>query len=270
MKQLAVLPKSFRSNGLHQMHEIDHHQNIIRKPGFGYNGFVFSFWKFASFLIPSAISSFPRYSRLSPVRFAAKVKGKKILIPNSDVTLPMDNQTDINEKAQSIQLFAMDVDGVLTAGEVIYTEDGREIKVFNVKDGHGIALLLNSGVEVALITGRCSPITQQRANELGIRYVFQGIKSKLPVLEGLMAELGLEFSQVAYMGDDTPDIPIMQAVSLAFCPADALDEVKRVSHYTTQAPGGRGAVREVTDLLMRSRLLPGKTDASSAALRDLL
>jgi 3-deoxy-D-manno-octulosonate 8-phosphate phosphatase (KDO 8-P phosphatase) len=172
----------------------------------------------------------------------------------------MDVPADIYEKAQHIRLLAMDVDGVLTNGEVIYTDNGGEMKIFNVKDGHGISMLLNSGVEVALITGRSSPITQRRADELKIPHVFQGVKNKLPVLESLLKQLGLELSQVAYVGDDTPDIPVMKVVGLAVCPVDAVAEVKRVSHYTTQAPGGCGAVREVTDLLMRSRLILGVDD----------
>lgn len=167
----------------------------------------------------------------------------------------------VAHKAQSIKLFAMDVDGVLTNGEIIYTDNGRELKIFNVKDGHGLAMLIHSGVDAALITGRNSPITQHRADELGIKYVFQGIKNKLPVLESLAAQLGLALTEVLYMGDDTPDIPVLKAVGLAVCPIDAVEEVKRVCHYTTQAPGGRGAVREITDLLMRHRLPKERTDS---------
>ena len=169
----------------------------------------------------------------------------------------MDVTPDIFQKAQQVKLLAMDVDGVLTQGEVIYLEDGdavREVKTFNVKDGHGLAMLVHAGFQVALITGRNSVITRHRASELGIQHVFQGVKTKLPVLEKLLGELNLDLSQVLYMGDDTPDIPILRAVGFAVCPSDAVDEVKRVCHYTTKAPGGRGAVREMTDLLMRVQL----------------
>lgn len=163
--------------------------------------------------------------------------------------------TDIIEKARQIKLLAMDVDGVLTNGEIIYTDAKDEVKVFNVKDGHGLAMLVYIGFEVAIITGRSSVINQRRADELGIRHLFQGIKNKLPVLEALADQLGISLLHIAYIGDDTPDIPILKQVGLAVCPADAVEEVKRVCHYTTQASGGRGAVREITDLLMRSQNL---------------
>jgi 3-deoxy-D-manno-octulosonate 8-phosphate phosphatase (KDO 8-P phosphatase) len=154
------------------------------------------------------------------------------------------------EEARAIRLLAMDIDGVLTNGEIIYTEDGQETKIFNVKDGHGIAMLVHVGFQVALITGRNSPINQRRVDELKIQHLYQGVKTKLPVLEKLLGELGFGLSEVLYMGDDTPDIPVLEAVGLAICPADAVDDVKRVCHYTTKASGGRGAVREVADLLL--------------------
>ncbi len=157
------------------------------------------------------------------------------------------------EKAQKIKLLAMDVDGVLTNGDIIYTDAGQEIKVFNAKDGHGIAMWVRSGFEAAIITGRQSSINQRRADELGIRYVFQGAKTKLPVLESLVEQLGLELSEVAYIGDDMPDIPVMENVGFSVCPSDAVDEVKGICHYTTNAPGGCGAVRELTDLLLTAQ-----------------
>jgi 3-deoxy-D-manno-octulosonate 8-phosphate phosphatase (KDO 8-P phosphatase) len=161
---------------------------------------------------------------------------------------------EILERARNIKLLAMDVDGVLTRGEVIYTESGEEIKIFNVKDGHGISVIRAAGIEVALITGRNSNITLRRAEELKIGYVYQGVKRKLPVLEELAITLGLSFEEIVYVGDDTPDIPVLEVVGLAMCPSDAVEEVKRVCHYTTKAPGGRGAIREVTDLLMQAKL----------------
>ncbi len=173
----------------------------------------------------------------------------------------------IQEKAREIRLLVMDVDGVLTNGEIIYTEDGRELKIFNVKDGHGIAMLAHSGMQIALITGRNSPITQRRADELGIRYVFQGIKKKLPVLDSLMTELGLYFNEIAYIGDDTPDIPVLERAGLAICPADAVDEVKEVVHLITENPGGRGAVREVTDLLMKAKT---SLQADDTVVKDIV
>lgn len=164
---------------------------------------------------------------------------------------------DLMERLQPVKLLALDVDGVLTQSEVIYTDDGREIKIFNAKDGHGIALLVASGFHVALITGRRSEITARRARELGIQHVFQGVKQKVPVLTELMATLRLQPAEVAYMGDDTPDIPVLTAVGFSACPSDAVREVQRVCHYTAQLPGGKGAVREVADMLLRARLLQG-------------
>lgn len=166
-------------------------------------------------------------------------------------------------QASKIRLFAMDVDGVLTNGDIIYTENGQELKVFNAKDGHGIATLRHFGVQIALITGRKSVITQHRADELGIQHVFQGIKTKLPVLEALVNDLGITLPEVLYMGDDTPDIPVLKEVGLAACPLDAMDEVKRVCHYTTKAPGGRGAVREMTDLVLMAQSASKVTQSAS-------
>ncbi len=159
---------------------------------------------------------------------------------------------NVLQRAQNIKLFAMDVDGVMTNGEIIYSDDGREFKIFNVKDGHGIAMLLRAtAIDVAIITGRQSTITERRAQELGIRYLYQHVKNKLPVLETLADQLNLSLSEIAYMGDDTPDIPILESVGLAVCPSDAVDDVKRICHYTTESLGGRGAVREITDLLLQ-------------------
>lgn len=156
----------------------------------------------------------------------------------------------LRQKFEAIKLFVMDVDGVLTNGDIIYTDAGNEIKIFNVKDGHGLAMLAHSGYELAIITGRNSPVNQRRADEIGIAHVFQGVKTKLPVLEDLCKSLDVSLAETAYMGDDTPDMTILNTVGLALCPSDAVDEVKRICHYTTQAPGGKGAVREVADILL--------------------
>lgn len=149
-----------------------------------------------------------------------------------------------------IKLLAMDVDGVLTRGDIIYTESGEELKIFNVKDGQGLSLLTQAQFPVAWITARKSAIVERRGKELGIPYVFQAAKPKLPKLEALAQQLGLTLDQVAYIGDDIPDMPILQCVGLALCPADAVEWVKQVCHYSTNAPGGMGAVREIIDLLL--------------------
>ena len=150
---------------------------------------------------------------------------------------------------QNVKLLALDVDGVLTDGSISYTDDGKEIKTFNCKDGQGIAMLTKLGIKVAIITARTSPIVQKRANDLGIQYVFQGAKNKLEKLEYLKTTLGITNDEIAYMGDDLPDIPILNIVGIKACPNDAVDEVKRICNFKATVNGGRGAVRELTDLI---------------------
>ena len=150
---------------------------------------------------------------------------------------------------QNVRLLALDVDGVLTDGSISYTDDGKEIKTFNAKDGQGIAMLTKLGIKVAIITARTSPIVQKRANDLGIQYVFQGVTNKLEKLEYLKTMLGITNEEIAYMGDDLPDIPILNIVGVKACPNDAVDEVKQICNFKSAKNGGRGAVRELTDLI---------------------
>jgi 3-deoxy-D-manno-octulosonate 8-phosphate phosphatase (KDO 8-P phosphatase) len=157
------------------------------------------------------------------------------------------------EQARAIQLLALDVDGVMTPGEIIYIETGEEIKMFNAKDGHGIALWIASGFKVAIITGRVSKVTEKRAQELRIPYVFQGSKNKIEVLEALLKELDLPSSAVAYMGDDTNDAGVLRRVGLATCPSDSHDAILPLCHWQSQYPGGKGAVRELCDLLFQAK-----------------
>lgn len=150
---------------------------------------------------------------------------------------------------QNIKLLALDVDGVLTDGSISYTDSGQEIKTFNAKDGQGIAMLTKLGINVAIITARNSTIVQRRANDLGIQYVYQGVPNKLEKLNELKTLLGLKYEEIAYMGDDLPDIIILQQVGIKACPNDAVDEVKRICNFKSKFNGGRGAVRELTDLI---------------------
>ena len=150
---------------------------------------------------------------------------------------------------QNVKLLALDVDGVLTDGSISYTDDGKEIKTFNAKDGQGIAMLTKLGIKVAIITARTSSIVQKRANDLGIQYVFQGVKNKLEKLEYLKTTLSISNEEIAYMGDDLPDIPILTIVGIKACPNDAVDEVKRICNFKATKNGGKGAVRELTDLI---------------------
>jgi len=165
--------------------------------------------------------------------------------------LKIDN---IEEKLAKIKLFAFDVDGVLTNGEIIYTDSGEEIKIFNAKDGQGINLLVKNGFITAIITARQSNIVEQRAKDLEIAEVFQGAKKKIDAIHVLMEKYGLQYDEIAYAGDDLPDICVLEKVGLAFCPADAVNEVKQICHFICSKEGGRGAVREITDLLLKEAL----------------
>ena len=151
-----------------------------------------------------------------------------------------------------IKLLALDVDGILTDGGLYYSESGEVSKKFNVKDGKGIKLLMASGIEVAIISANDSQATVHRANKLGIDNCFIGVQDKLSILNNLCHQLNLSLSQVAYMGDDLNDLPILKAVGYPMTVADAIAENQANSLYVTKLPGGHGAVREVCNLLLNS------------------
>jgi len=159
----------------------------------------------------------------------------------------------MNERLMAIQLLLLDVDGVMTDGGIIYDGNGLETKIFNVKDGHGIKMLQRAGIEVGIITGRSSAVVDVRAQELGIELVYQGALRKLESYEDVKLKTGLIDSQIAYMGDDIIDVPVMRRVGFAAAPQDALAEAKRAAHYIASCNGGRGAVREVCDLILKGR-----------------
>ena len=156
-------------------------------------------------------------------------------------------------KAKDLKLFLLDVDGVLTDGTITYTHEGNEIKSFHTRDGMGIRLLMESGVEVGLITARESEAVNRRVQDLGIKYVFQKAKNKLEIFQNLLKELELQPSQVSYMGDDWLDLPLLIRVGFAATVADAASEVLQVAHYVTKRKGGKGAVREVCDLILEAK-----------------
>jgi 3-deoxy-D-manno-octulosonate 8-phosphate phosphatase (KDO 8-P phosphatase) len=160
-------------------------------------------------------------------------------------------------RARKIKIFLMDVDGVLTDGKMYYVPGAGgelvEVKSFNSLDGIGLRLLNQFGVATGVITGRESPGTEERARGLGMGYAYQGFLSKLEPLERILAETGLKPENVAYMGDDWTDIPVLKKAGLACAPANALDEVKRVSHFITGKNGGTGAVRQVCDFILKSQ-----------------
>ncbi len=160
---------------------------------------------------------------------------------------------DVQRRAAQVRLVVFDVDGVLTDGRLYYTDDGLELKAFHSRDGHGMKLLMNSGVELAIITARRSPTVSKRMESLGIRHVFQGRLEKLPAYRELIASLGLQPEQTAYVGDDVVDLPVMTRVGLAIAVADAHPLVKRHAHWQTPHPGGRGAARDVCELIMEAQ-----------------
>lgn len=157
----------------------------------------------------------------------------------------------MEERLKKISLLLLDVDGILTDGRIVFDNNGIETKAFDVKDGHGLKLLQRVGIRVGLITGRQSEVTRHRAKELGIDIVHQGAKEKLIPYRQIMAELALADEQVAYMGDDVIDLPVLRRVGFSATVADACEEVKPYVHYVTNRSGGRGAVREVCDLILK-------------------
>lgn len=161
-------------------------------------------------------------------------------------------------KANQIKLLMLDVDGVLTDGSLLIGSDGHESKRFNVRDGFGIKLWMSQGLEIAIVSGRRSESTTARMAELGITRVEQGAPDKLASLERLCTELAIDKSHVACMGDDLPDLPPMRAAGIAIAVGDGDERVKSCADYVTNAPGGRGAVREAIEYLLKERgLLDG-------------
>lgn len=160
---------------------------------------------------------------------------------------------DINEKAARVRLLIFDVDGVLTDGSLFVGDDGQEYKAFNSRDGHGIKMLLKYGVEIAIITGRTSQVVEHRMANLGINHVYQGKLDKLPAYEELRGKLGISEEETAYVGDDVVDLPVMRRVGLAITVQDAHPLVRQHSHWQTPSRGGRGAARDVCEMLMEAK-----------------
>jgi len=160
---------------------------------------------------------------------------------------------DILEKAKQIKLVVFDVDGVLTDGSLFVGDDGQEYKAFNARDGLGMKMLQRSGVEIGIITARSSQVVEHRMHNLGIKYVYQGRLEKLPAFEGLVEKLGLDFEQTAYVGDDVVDLPVLRRAGLAIAVQDAHPIAKQHAHWQTPHNGGRGAARDVCDLIMEAQ-----------------
>jgi 3-deoxy-D-manno-octulosonate 8-phosphate phosphatase (KDO 8-P phosphatase) len=160
---------------------------------------------------------------------------------------------EVLARARHVQLVLFDVDGVLTDGRLYFGDDGTEYKAFHTRDGHGMKMLRESGVEIAVITGRDSPIVARRMDTLGIKHVYQGRMDKLTPFRHLMSELRLAPERVACVGDDVMDLPIMCRVGLAIAVQDAHPLVKAHAHWHTPHPGGCGAARDVCDLIMQAQ-----------------
>ncbi|MBI6529430.1 3-deoxy-manno-octulosonate-8-phosphatase KdsC [Proteus vulgaris] len=163
----------------------------------------------------------------------------------------------IIKKAEKIQLLICDVDGVMSDGLIYMGNNGEELKAFNVRDGYGIRCLLTSGIEVAIITGRQSKLLEDRAKTLGITYLYQGQHNKLLAYQQLLDTLNLKPEQTAYIGDDLIDLPVMEKVGLSVAVADAHPLLTSRADYVTRIMGGRGAVRELCDLIL---LAQGRLD----------
>ncbi len=165
---------------------------------------------------------------------------------------------DARQRAARIKLMAFDIDGVMTDGGLTYTDDGRELKTFNVMDGLGLKFMQRAGIELAIVTGRTSGVVAARAADLGIDHVFQGVADKGAAVAGLIEKLGLHWPEVAFMGDDLIDIPAMVRCGFAVAPANAHPLVKERAHAVTGASGGRGAVREAAEFVLAAQ---GKLEA---------
>jgi len=155
------------------------------------------------------------------------------------------------ERCRGVRMLVLDVDGVLTDGAIVYGTGGLEVKHFHVRDGSAVKLWRLAGRRCALITGRSSPVVDARAAELGVDFVFQGAAEKMPAYRRLLEETAMSASAVCYIGDDVPDLPPLRDCGLAAVPADGCREARAAAHYVTRSAGGRGAVREVVELILR-------------------
>ncbi len=156
-------------------------------------------------------------------------------------------------KAKAIRILLLDVDGVLTDGSLIYSHEGKESKAFNTQDGFGLRLLQEAGVEIGIITARQSDAVSKRSKDLKIRYVFQGSNDKKTAYKEILKQSGCKPFEIAYMGDDWLDLVLLKQVGFAAAPANGVPAVQKLAHYTTRQSGGKGAVREVCELILEAK-----------------
>lgn len=163
------------------------------------------------------------------------------------------SKSTLVQRIRKIRVLVLDVDGVLTDGRIILDDRGREVKFFDVRDGHGLKMLMRTGIEVAVLTGRRSRVVEHRARELGITEVHQGALNKLEVFEALLNRMGFAASEAAYAGDDIVDVPVLRRAGFSVAVANAVTEAKRVAHYVTRQRGGHGAVREICEVILKAQ-----------------
>jgi 3-deoxy-D-manno-octulosonate 8-phosphate phosphatase (KDO 8-P phosphatase) len=156
----------------------------------------------------------------------------------------------LHEKMKKIRLLILDVDGVMTDGKIIIDDVGNEVKHFNVRDGHGIKMLMKYGIDVVLLTGRRSKVVEHRAKDLGISEVHQGAHDKLSIFEAILRSKALRHENIAFVGDDIVDVPVLKRAGFSVAVADAAEHVKKCVDYITHNPGGAGAVREVCEMIL--------------------
>ena len=174
----------------------------------------------------------------------------------------MNTRNDALQRASRIKLMIFDVDGVLTDGSLYFNHEGEEFKVFNSLDGHGMRMLRESGVRLAIITGRKAPCVEWRMKNLRIDLLLQGVDNKLAALKGLLDELGLTPEEAGFMGDDVIDLEVMKLCGFSAAPVDAHDLVLRHARLIADKPGGRGAVRQICEFILHTQ---GKLDAEFSA-----
>ena len=163
------------------------------------------------------------------------------------------NKQALEQRAANIRLLILDIDGVMTDGRLYIGPDGAEFKAVSVRDGHGIKMAQREGITIAVISGRPSSAMQHRLAELGVNHVFLAVKDKLAVFNGLLQELGIKAEEAAFMGDDLPDLQVMDACGLGLTVADAAQEVLDAADWVSDKPGGGGAIRQAAEWLIRAR-----------------
>lgn len=171
----------------------------------------------------------------------------------------MNNSKELKEIASKIKLVAFDVDGVMTDGSLTFLEDGREIKTYNAKDGLGVVMLSKAGIITSIITARDNNVVKLRAKQIDIQELYMGQKNKILALRELCEKYNLKPNEIAYMGDDLPDICVLKEVGLSTCPNDAVKEVKKTCNFITSKKGGRGAVRELCDFILKAKNITYET-----------